>query len=110
MKVNRIIIISLIIIVFANQTFRNFSKEKNKSFKRCLLMKKKAPYLKLDCEKIMENIITFEKEFISLNLKKDNKFIQKVKTINYDDIKKVSKKIHFHDEIKLKNLIKELKN
>ena len=97
----RIILISLIIIVFANNTFYSINKTNNTS--ACLEIKRKAPYLNLNCNNINQKN-SFKNIFFDNNLR------QKIKRITSEDIKKNTKKINDDDKIRLRDLIRKLRN
>ncbi len=109
--ISRILLISFIIFEFANTSLNNISKEEEESFNACLQLKIQAPYLNLDCEKIITNKNSNEEnqKLFYGNLRKE-KTNQNIKTITLEDIKRSTKKINKTDEMKLKNLIRKLRN
>ena len=109
--ISRILLISFIIFEFANTSLNNISKEEEESFNACLQLKIQAPYLNLDCEKIITNKNSNEEnqKLFYGNLRKE-KTNQNIKTISLEDIKRNTKKINKTDEIKLKDLIRKLRN
>lgn len=111
MNILRIIFISLVIFVFSNTS--NITKEEEESLKMCLLLKIQAPYLKLDCDNIIQNN-NFEQNELNENLNSQSlikeKKIQNIRAISSQEIKKNIKKINSNDEKKLRNLIIQLRN
>ena len=109
--ISRILLFSFIIFEFANTSLNNISKEEEESFNACLQLKIQAPYLNLDCEKIITNKNSNEEnqKLFYGNLRKE-KTNQNIKTISLEDIKRSTKKINKTDEMKLKNLIRKLRN
>ncbi len=110
MMISRILLFSFIIFEFANTSLNNISKEEEESLNACLQLKIQAPYLNLDCEKIInKNSNEENQKLFSRNLRKE-KTNQNIKTISLEDIKRNTKKINKTDEIKLKDLIRKLRN
>ena len=110
MMISRILLISFIILVFVNSQLNNITKEEEESLNACLQLKIQAPYLNLDCEKIInKNSNEENQKLFSRNLRKE-KTNQNIKTITLEDIKRSTKKINKTDEMKLKNLIRKLRN
>ena len=97
----RITLISLIIIVFANNSFYTMNKKNNTS--ACIEIKMRAPYLNLNCDNINQKN-SFKNFFFDNNLK------QKIKRITSEDIKKNTKKINDDDKIRLRDLIRKLRD
>ena len=97
----RIILISLIIFVFTNNSFYTINKTNN-TF-ACLEIKSKAPYLNLNCDNINQKN-SFKRIFFNKKLN------QKIKKITSEDIIKNTKEINDNDKIKLKDLIRKLRN
>ena len=100
MNISRIILISLGIFVFSNTSINNLTKEQEESLKACLLLKIQAPYHKLDCDTIAQNN--------TLEQNESNK--HNIRAISSQEIQNNIKKIKSTDEIKLRNLIRKLKN
>ena len=79
----------------------------------CLLLKIQAPYLKLDCDTIAQNNTLEQNEsnkhIDSQNLRKEKKN-QNIRAISSQEIQNNIKKIKSTDEIKLRNLIRKLRN
>ena len=113
MNIARIILISLGIFVFSNTSINNLTKQQKESLKSCLLLKIQAPYLKLDCDNIAQNNTLEQnesnKDLNSQNLKKEKKN-QNIRAISSQEIQNNIKKIKSTDEIKLRNLIRKLRN
>ena len=97
----RITLISLIIIVFANNSFYTMNKKNNTS--ACIEIKMRAPYLNLNCDNINQKN-SFKRIFFNKKLN------QKIKKITSEDIIKNTKEINDNDKIKLKDLIRKLRN
>ena len=97
----RIILISLIIFVFTNNSFYTINKTNNTL--ACLEIKRKAPYLNLNCDNINHKN-SFKRIFFNKKLN------QKIKKITSEDIIKNTKEINDNDKIKLKDLIRKLRN
>ena len=97
----RIILISLIIFVFTNNSFYTINKTNNTL--ACLEIKRKAPYLNLNCDNINQKN-SFKNIFFDNNLR------QKIKRITSEDIKKNTKKINDDDKIRLRDLIRKLRD
>ena len=108
--ISRILLISFIIFEFANTSLNNISKEEEESLNTCLQLKIQAPYLNLDCEKIITNKTNEENQKLFYGNLRKEKTNQNIKTISLEDIKRNTKKINKTDEIKLKDLIRKLRN
>lgn len=108
MRFGEIIIICIIILVNSNTSLNEISEEEEESLNLCLKLKKDAPYLNLNCDKILEKE---EKKNIKVkNLKDNENFIKYYRTISFDFIQENTKKINLTDEKKLRNLIRQLRN
>ena len=72
--------------------------QQRESYAACMDLKKKAPFLNLNCEKILENGPKIESV-----LKKDNNGIKTLSKIDSE-----TRKVNERQEIKLRNLLRKL--
>ena len=70
--------------------------QKEQSYKACTDLKRKAPFIKLNCEKILESVTTIESD------KNENG----IKTLSRQDSE--TRKVNQIQEIKLRHLIRKL--
>ena len=70
--------------------------QKEQSYKACTDLKRKAPFIKLNCEKILESVTTIESD------KNENR----IKTLSRQDSE--TRKVNQRQEIKLRHLIRKL--
>ena len=70
--------------------------QKEQSYKACTDLKRKAPFIKLNCEKILESVTTIESD------KNENG----IKTLSRQDSE--TRKVNQSQEIKLRRLIRKL--
>ena len=70
--------------------------QKEQSYKACTDLKRKAPFIKLNCEKILESVTTIESD------KNENG----IKTLSRQDSE--TRKVNQSQEIKLRHLIRKL--
>ena len=70
--------------------------QKEQSYKACTDLKRKAPFIKLNCEKILESVTTIESD------KNENG----IKTLSRQDSE--TRKVNQNQEIKLRHLIRKL--
>ena len=72
--------------------------QKEQSYKACTDLKRKAPFIKLNCEKILESVTNIESD------KNENG----IKTLSRQDSE--TRKVNQSQEIKLRHLIRKLYN
>ena len=70
--------------------------QKEQSYKACMDLKRKAPFIKLNCETILESVTTIESD------KNENG----IKTLSRQDSE--TRKVNQNQEIKLRHLIRKL--
>ena len=70
--------------------------QKEQSYKACTDLKRKAPFIKLNCEKILERVTTIESD------KNENG----IKTLSRQDSE--TRKVNQKQEIKLRHLLRKL--
>ena len=70
--------------------------QKEQSYKACMDLKRKAPFIKLNCEKILESVTTIESD------KNENG----IKTLSRQDSE--TRKVNQKQEIKLRHLLSNL--